>query len=378
MQATSWPRYDLFRVAERGLGCAGSDPALADEDHARFARYRDEGRVDEACCVAEAIAVRGEATGEQQAYLHAHPPAPRQASGRRLGESILRQHVAHPDQDLLLSCIFGLLAPVIASATAEPLPPPRRHREQSLELARGPSRLESTGRYVLQTLQTPPPLARARMMDPGDSELRNTRRDGVLCPSVVIYRDALRWISEGELTFALGRRLLGLYPPHFLWVALRPFDGPTEPLRQTCREVLDSVARGRALALEPIAALLRARMKDQTRLALLELIERLEARGAAVDVQTWRIAAEHTAGRVGLLLCGELEAARQMITRLAPVQATPALASVEALHDDLTRYSTSEDYFTARRALGIARAPLPSHAQRKVQAFGSGMCGRAL
>jgi len=68
-------------------------------------------------------------------------------------------------------------------------------------------------------------------------------------------------------------------------------------------------------------------------------------------VKRWAAAAELTAYRVGLLLCHDLRIAGQMIS-----QEQSMLGSTMGPRDkikELVLYSISEDYFTARRAIGV-------------------------
>ena len=81
------------------------------------------------------------------------------------------------------------------------------------------------------------------------------------------------------------------------------------------------------------------------------LIKKFVAAGGAVDVKRWAAAAELTNYRVGLLLCGDLTTAALMVS-----QEQGQLGSVISPKDkikELVLYSISEDYFEARRHIGL-------------------------
>jgi hypothetical protein len=73
--------------------------------------------------------------------------------------------------------------------------------------------------------------------------------------------------------------------------------------------------------------------------------------GAKVDLKRWMQSIEVTACRAGLLLCADLEIAKKIIAAepQLPVDLTPQ----EKLKE-LIVFSVSEQYFTLRKALGIA------------------------
>jgi golgin subfamily B member 1 len=81
------------------------------------------------------------------------------------------------------------------------------------------------------------------------------------------------------------------------------------------------------------------------------LIQKFIDAGGSTDVKRWAAAAELTTYRVGLLLSQDLRLAGQMIS-----QEQSMLGSAMTPRDkikELVLYSISEDYFTARRAIGV-------------------------
>ena len=75
--------------------------------------------------------------------------------------------------------------------------------------------------------------------------------------------------------------------------------------------------------------------------------------GGSTDVKRWAAASELTAYRVGLLLSGDLRIAGQMISQEQAPLGVGATMSPRDKIKELVLYSISEDYFTARRAVGL-------------------------
>ena len=73
--------------------------------------------------------------------------------------------------------------------------------------------------------------------------------------------------------------------------------------------------------------------------------------GAKPDLDVWLAGVEHTANRVGLIVCGDLEVAAQVI-ETQPVR--PGSPMPAEMLEELLRYGVSEEYFEVRRKLGLA------------------------
>ena len=109
-----------------------------------------------------------------------------------------------------------------------------------------------------------------------------------------------------------------------------------------------SEVQSRALELRDVFA---KQLPRNVRQQLDVLAQRWVDTGAEPDLDRWRIGVAHTANRVGLIVCGDLEVAAQMIkTQAAP----PGSPSAAEMVDELLGYCVSEQYFEVRRKLGLA------------------------
>jgi hypothetical protein len=89
---------------------------------------------------------------------------------------------------------------------------------------------------------------------------------------------------------------------------------------------------------------------DQLRTLIKKFIEA----GGSTDVKRWAAARELTNYRVGLLLCGDLVIAAQMVSQEQSMMGS-AMSPKDKIKE-LVLYSISEDYFAARRAIGLSVA----------------------
>jgi hypothetical protein len=119
-----------------------------------------------------------------------------------------------------------------------------------------------------------------------------------------------------------------------------------------CLRAVGMPVQGDTAALDTIAREITGRMAPAAVDQLRSLIQKFIDAGGSTDVKRWAASAELTAYRVGLLLASDLRIAGQMIS-----QEQSMLGSAMSPRDkikELVLYSISEDYFTARRNIGMA------------------------
>ena len=269
---------------------------------------------------------------------------------QRLSEDTLRRHVFHPDQDLYLTGILGLIAPAVAAWRAVEMPPTFSAKER-IDVTVDPSLFSRMAKYVKDVLNVAAPDVYLRAQDPGDLTLMNIKRDGQIHPTMVVFQNLLKGKTEQHLAFALGRYMMDLYLPHFCYVALDRSPQALKQVFMACLRAVGMPVQGDVAALDTIAREITARMQPAAVDQLRSLIQKFVDAGGSTDVKRWAAASELTAYRVGLLLANDLRIAGQMIS-----QEQSMLGSAMSPRDkikELVLYSISEDYFTARRNIGM-------------------------
>ena len=260
------------------------------------------------------------------------------------------RYVVHPDQDAYLTGILGLVAPALAAWQAKDLPPTINPNER-VDISMDPSMFSRMAKYVKDVLNVSAPDVYLRPSDPGDLTLMNLKREGQVHPSMVVFGNLARAKKEHQLAFALGRHMMSLYPPHYAFVAL---DRSTQSLKQVffaCLRICGMPVQGDVASFDAIAREITARMSqghvDQLRSIMKKFIEA----GGSTDVKRWAGAVELTGYRTGLLLCGDLPTAALMISH--EQNQLGSLMTPKDKIKELVLYSISEDFFEARRAIGI-------------------------
>jgi hypothetical protein len=166
-----------------------------------------------------------------------------------------------------------------------------------------------------------------------------------------VYQNILRGKKENHLVFALGKHMMELYPPHYAYVAIDRSPQSLKQVFMACMRICGMPVQGDAAALDSIAREIKGRMAAGHVDQLVSLMKKFIAAGGSTDVKRWASAVELTGYRVGLLMCGDLQTAALMVS-----QESNLLGSTMTPKDkikELVLYSISEDYFDARRGIGV-------------------------
>ncbi|MBP7288872.1 MAG: tetratricopeptide repeat protein [Nannocystaceae bacterium] len=327
-----------------------NEPFRYESYHALFNIYVSANETDKAYCVATVLSFLKKATDQEQAWVDRYKRGDFVMARQRLSEDTLRRHVFHPDQDLYLTGILGLIAPAVAAWRAVPLPVTLSPNER-IDIQTDPSLFSRMSKYVKDVLNVSTPDVYLRPNDPGDLTLMNIKRDETLHPSLVVFQNLLRGKNEAHLVFALGRYMMDLYLPHYCYIALERSPQHLKQVFLACLRLVGMPVQGDTAALDIIGREIGSRMQPAALDQLRSLMQKFVDAGGSTDVKRWAAASELTAYRVGLLLCHDLRIAGQMIS-----QEQSMLGSAMGPRDkikELVLYSISEDYFTARRAIGV-------------------------
>jgi hypothetical protein len=175
-------------------------------------------------------------------------------------------------------------------------------------------------------------------------------------PGTRIGAQALSGRSTTELAFVAGRHIAHHRAENFMrllvpqirdlediFLAALSIGNPTLgkgglPLSAQVRELVEPIAKAIEPILEPAAI-------DHLRGYFLRFLEE----GGRTNLQRWAVAVDRTAARAGLLLAGDLGAARAVFTLEDPAQA-------EAKMDDLLVFVLSDRFASLRKQLGTAVA----------------------
>ncbi|MDB4944672.1 MAG: hypothetical protein JWP97_4206 [Labilithrix sp.] len=303
---------------------------------ALFDLLEAQGDRDRALRAASAMAFLGITHAGARALRASHPPPSLEAVPQDLGFEGFRD-VLHQDLDPQVTEIFEAAAPAMIDLVLSRLSIRERlgHPGPALE---GHPWLPVAVTRAATILGAPPPRLHGRR-EPGPALTAAPTRP----PSLVAHPPALGGIGADVIAFLIGKRLLEISPP-LVARALCPSLTELKALAQ-------SAARIATDQTEPGDQALRGHLDRAATLRVQAAVQASRAAGGKLDVLTWSRRADVSACRAGLLLAGDLEAARSGIALEAqsPTDLTPREKMKELLG-----WFLGDECGALRRRLGVA------------------------
>ncbi len=312
--------------------------------------YREEGEVDKAWCLAQALVFLGAASDAERALYAKYRPAQFIPATRRLTEELWQKAIIHPLEDRHVGAIFASTLGPIAATTGQGLaafgldPSKRTDLEHDSRLV---ARVVKYASSVLGLEPTP-----QVWLDQGEGlRIANTIEKGKLAPSLLIGTTHHGKADERELAFEVGKRLAYLRPERFVTYAVQSVPKLESAFTAA---LLAAGAEASAGPASDESRKLAASMKQSVPSAVLEQVAamagKLGERAGNGAMIAWRSATDLTANRAGLILANDLASAAKAI---ATETATTSSAPVKDRLRDLLAYAVSESYFQVRRHLGL-------------------------
>jgi hypothetical protein len=325
------------------------EPSRYASYHRLFDIYLARRELDKAFCVARTLVFLKQANQQETTLYNRYPQPEFRKIKQKLGEDVLRKHVFHADEDPTIGAILGLVAPVLSAWRVKQLPYPLRPNDR-VDPDDDPSLVGSMLLYVIGVIGLGQPDLYFRPDEPGDLNVLNVQREGRVRPTMIALANAIREKTENNLVFTVARHALDLYPPHYGFMVI---DRSPENLKDVIYACM-LVSGTKPLEPSPGVAACARELRQHLTAPILEqlggLLRRL-TQHQTVDVKGWARAAELAGYRVGFLMCNDLATAAHAISQEQRMLGS-FLTPKDALRE-LVVYSVSEDYFVARRALGL-------------------------
>lgn len=294
------------------------------------------GRADLAFTAATLLVQSGKAEeAELHLYQELAPKAFIRASGPIPDEAV--QRVRHPDDLEAVERLMAAVSAVLSSVFPVQLEDHGSGEDRLLEEGALPEPFGATVRYVSQQLGVElPPLYTTDSLPDEMMPLPGAHARVLVGARLLVSTD------ESLVAFAAARALSSVESGRRDIYGRRGSDLKAAVLGtlSACRPQIQppdpdgSIQRFRE-ALEPAGI---------ERSVVAELVDKLLAKDAKINLSQWIRAVRCTAGRIGLLLCADIKAP------LDALQADPFTAR------DLFLFALSEDYAELRRSLGISVA----------------------
>src|SRR5690606_37485847 len=155
--------------------------------------------------------------------------------------------------------------------------------------------------------------------------------------------------GQRELSFIIARQLTLASPIHYLG-GLRL---PTENLKFLMMWAIQAAnPTGKAVDanLEAVAKAIH-KMPPPVKIDLGKILKPILEGKVEVNISAWLKAIDHTANRVGLILCGDVEVAT---TAIKNEPAPSSKLTVPEKEAELMKYAISAEFFEVRRRLGLS------------------------
>ena len=312
--------------------------------HKLFRLFIGQGRYDEAWCVAQALVCLRHAREDEQQFYSQH-------FSRRLGD--IRKHLendhwsylVHPKKSPLMDRLFERLYPYNAPAMMTNHKLYGVHRRKDLLQANEQTAFNSVLDFVSRVTRFERLSCYAAPS--GTNGLRAMNIDP---PAILIGQDMQKSVGMKTLAFSISK-LLFMMTPHALMATL---DLDYDSRRNRLKVIIFTLMRMAGIEVADFdAGLVDVYRKiDDTDLGKINTLlnEMQTDQRTHLDVSRWLEGLDHTANRLGFVLCNDLVEATQAIRNETMIISR---ADVSDRIQELIRFSISDEYFALRRGLGI-------------------------
>ena len=350
---------ELFEATDQMEAAIGEHAIVLQKDPMRVDPYRSLYKLymklkeyDRAWCMCAALAFLHKADEEEQRFFEDYRPRGMiQVKGRLDNEQWVK-NLFHKDENVFIGKIFEMITPaaIVAKTTqlraARQLPVLDKRFKQ--DPATSTVTFAKTFGWATQVLGVPQPELYVRNDVPGALVAVPAAP-----PASVAGQTVLTGFQPQELTFIVGKHLSYYRGEHYI-KNLFPTLNELKVLLFAAVKVIVAdfqVPAEMAQAVNQTAAELVKYMQPVQRDGLRIVVQRFMEDGARADLKKWMQMVEVTACRTGLLLCADMEIAKKIIG--AEPQLPGDLTPAEKMKELLV-FSVSEQYFSLRKALGIA------------------------
>jgi tetratricopeptide (TPR) repeat protein len=325
------------------------EPTRASAYSHLFAMHWRDGRTDAAYLAALALDELGVAEVDQQVMIGQFRSLTPMRVRASLDDEGWRS-IRAPGCDEVLTSLFAAVERAATVARIDEL----RRRRKLPKLDPALCLSESSTATIARSCQW---AARFCSIDCPDLYTSELQAEGLLAvqaerPTTVLGPSVMRGLSVKDLAFLAGRHLTMYRPEYRILVYYSSREELTSLLLATVQVAMPD----QTVVAAPVRALharIARRLHREERDEIEEAVRRLDERGGRASVGAWIRSAELTAGRVGLLLCGDLSTAAAIVR--SETRPTGAITA-EARRGDLLAFCASRAHATLR-----ARFAMPAN-----------------
>ena len=316
--------------------------------HDRYHRHiHEDGDLDAAFCVADALVFMGKAQKGVRLFHEHHRPQSLQRTDKVITEERWSAYLQSPDEDALISNLIAALAPALSRATARKAKAFDLHPDDRRDLTTDLLQISRVVAYTSQVLG----------VGTVDLYVQPDRPQGFLFANTgkiltfVAGADLLKGRHQNELTFIVARQLTLVKSQYFLTNLLV---GPSA-LRQAVLAAIKlslpklPIPKAEKEACDTLRKTFNKHLTSREKKHLKALVSRLVKRGA-VDLNTWYREAVLAADRAALFLCQDLFNAVRIVEQSPQIPGAPSPAR---RIQELVRFCLSPEYSELRKQLDL-------------------------
>jgi tetratricopeptide (TPR) repeat protein len=329
-----------------------TDPLSIDPYRALYRLYLHKQSYDEAWCLAAAMCFLKKADEEESRFFEDYRPQGMLPVRGRVTNELWARCLFHQNENMYVSKIMEMIAPAALQAKIAQLRSQNKLPGLDPRFKQDPQTstvtFAKTFGWAAQVLGIQAPDLYVRSDVPGSIVAVHA-----MPPASIAGQTVLTGFSPQELTFICGKHLASYRGEHYIRnlfstqaeLTIMLFAGmmianSSLPVPQELQQNVTITARELAKYMQPVQI-------EGLRI----VVKRFVDEGAKANIKLWNQAVELTASRCGLLVSGDLEIAKKILSSEAqlPGDLTPAEKMKELLV-----FSVSEEYSNLRKALGVA------------------------
>ena len=328
------------------------DPMRVDPYRSLYKLYMKMHEYDRAWCMCAALAFLHKADEEESRFFEDYRPRGMIQVKSRLDNDLWMKQLFHKDENIFIGKIFEMITPAAIVARTNQMRAnrtlPALDRRFKQDPATSTVTFAKTFGWAAQVLGVPLPELYVRNDVPGALMAVTSSP-----PASVAGQTVLTGFTPQELTFIVGKHLSYYRGEHYIRNLFPTLAELKVMLFAAIKIIVADFAVPAEMtqAVNTTAAELAKHMLPIQRDSLRLVVQKFVEDGAKADLKRWMQTIEVTACRAGLLLCADLEIAKKIIA--AEPQVPGDLPPADKLKE-LIVFSVSEQYFTLRKALGIA------------------------
>lgn len=317
-------------------------PVRVESYRALFDAYLAKQDVDRAWNMAAALVMFNKANDRERPIyeegLKQGVQQPRKALTREQWRAI-----QHPELDPLLTELMALMGSHIRPYAGDIRDHGIHRRKDRLDINE-PMPISRAMQSAVRLVGNAPADMYRRREENG---LRNANTEP---PAVIVGHDLLQSTPERDMLFETGKMAALMRPDFYLASALLTTDYLRNVLAGAIAAVTGQIVGATDVnAAQHIAHEIQ-RAPEQTQARIRQAVQSILQSGENPSLSKWLRAVDHTASRVGLLLCGDLKTASRMIKD----ESNPiGKANTQDKIRELIIFSISEEYFEMRVELGL-------------------------